>query len=77
MLKGIKNFLLKKLLTSSDLLGSFVRHALTGLGSVLIALPTLTPEVVTPFTDSAEAVVVGIVLYLVGQVSSVLEKKGK
>ena len=56
------------------LLGSVVRHLLTAVAGALVGVGVAEPAV-ADFTQAAEPVVGGLILYALGQIWSIFDKK--
>ena len=56
------------------LLGSVVRHLLTAVAGALVGAGVAEPAA-ADFTQAAEPVVGGLILYAVGQIWSIFDKK--
>jgi hypothetical protein len=56
------------------LLGSVVRHLLTAVAGALVGVGVAEPAA-ADFTQAAEPVVGGLILYAVGQIWSIFDKK--
>lgn len=54
--------------------GSTVRHSITSAGATLVTAGVLSPEVVMQFADASAAVVVGLGVFALGFVLSLIEK---
>jgi hypothetical protein len=56
------------------LLGSVVRHLLTAVAGALVGVGVAEPAA-ADFTQAAEPVVGGLILYALGQIWSIFDKK--
>jgi len=56
------------------LLGSVVRHMLTAVAGALVGVGVAEPAA-ADFTQAAEPVVGGLILYALGQIWSIFDKK--
>lgn len=60
------------------LIGSVIRHGLTAVGGILVAQGILdSPEPVAQLVDPMTQIIVGVVVYFLGQTWSIFEKKKK
>ena len=53
---------------------SFIQHAITALGAILVAKGILDPDDVQKFVDTNVAVIVGAITYAIGQVWDIKSK---